>query len=170
MRVEVKSAAILVATLALGVVLGMVGQGLLMRDRSRRVAELRTAPGFESLIEEVIQPRAEQEESIRVILEASARRYDSLVGSTRVGLGQVLDSMKLKLAPLLDERQRERLSRMAQLPEPNRPPPRPAERPPEAGPQPSNPPRGGGPPQPNPPRADQPPQGEAPRDQPRPPR
>jgi len=168
MKAEAKSAAILVATLTLGVVLGMVLQGLLMRDRARQVAELRTPPGFVSLVEGVIQPRAEQEAGIRAVLEASARRYDSLLSSTRVGVGLVLDSMKLKLAPLLDERQRERLSRMAQLPEPDRPPPRPGERPPDAGSPRDNPPRGGDGAQGNPPRAGRPPQEAPPRDQPPP--
>ncbi|MGA2382618.1 MAG: hypothetical protein ABSG61_04205 [Gemmatimonadales bacterium] len=160
MKMEAKSVAILVATLALGVVLGMVGQGLLMRDRARRVAELRTPPGFVSLVEEVIQPRAEQEARIRPILEESARSYDSAVASARVELGAVLDSMKLKLAPLLDDRQRERLARMAQLPDPNRRPPRPGEPPREGGPpqdHPANPPRAEGPPPGNPPRPPGPP-------------
>ncbi len=157
---EARSAAILVATLALGAGLGMVLQGLLMRGRERRVAELRTPPGFVGLVEEVIQPGPEQEPRIRVILEESARRYDSIVATTRVGLSAVLDTMKLRLAPLLDDRQRERLSRMAQIPDPNRRPPRPGEPPREPGPPRDHPPRtegpspGNPPPPPGPPRKD----------------
>lgn len=134
MRVETKSAAILLATLAIGVVLGMVGQGMLMRDRDRRVSELRAAPGFVSLVEGVIQPRPDQEPAIRSVLEKSARRYDAVLRATRAEMTAVLDSMKQELAPLLDQRQRERLGRMAQVPDPNRPPPRPGERPPRRPP------------------------------------
>lgn len=160
---ETKSAAILLATLALGVVLGMVLQGLLMRDRTRRVAELRTPPGFVSLVESVIEPRAAQADSIRPILEEHARRYEGLVGSARTALSAVLDSMKLQLAPLLDERQRERLSRMATLPDPNRPPPRRDDRPREEAPPQPNPPREGAAPQGNPPREGGPPPADQPR-------
>lgn len=153
MKMELKPALILLVTLALGVVLGLVGRGQLTRERDRRVAELRTAPGFVSLVEEVIQPRAEQDSAIRVILEGSAHRYDSLVSAARGGLGLVLDSMKLKLAPFLDAQQRERLARMATLPDPNRRPPPRGERPRD-----DRPPRGG-----PPPRDDQPPRADGPR-------
>jgi hypothetical protein len=170
MKIETKSAAILLATLAMGVVLGMLAQGMLMRERDRRVAEIRTEPGFVSLVEEVIQPRTEQVAGIRAVLEASARSYDSVVAASREDVRVVLDSMKVRLAPILDDRQRERLSRMANVPDPNRRPPRPGERPPGQGR-----PRDGRPPQ-RPPRADQgaqgnppPPAGDAPRREPPPP-
>lgn len=129
MKIETKSAAILLATLALGVVLGMLAQGTLTRDRDRRVAEVRTEPGFVSLVEEVIQPRPDQVADVRAVLEASARSYDSVVAASREDVRAVLDSMKVRLAPILDDRQRERLSRMANVPDPHRRPPRPGEAP-----------------------------------------
>jgi hypothetical protein len=180
-RIEWKPAVILLITLALGMALGLVVRGTVTGERDRRAAELRTAPGFESLVMEVIEPRETQEDSIRPILEASAHRYDSLVGAARSGLGLVLDSMKRQLAPLLDARQRERLSRMTTLPDPNRRRPPPGERPrdsagsPRAGPPPRDqparaarqpqgdqPPREAGPPRDQPPRAGGPPPGDPP--------
>jgi hypothetical protein len=158
MKMEWKPAAILLVTLGLGIALGMLGRGQLTRERDRRVAELRTAPGFEALVMGVIEPRPAQEDSIRTILEASAHRYDSLVSAARTGLGLVLDSMKLQLAPLLDARQRERLARMTTLPDANRRPPPPGDRPrEEGGPQGNPPPREAGPPRDNPPRPGGPP-------------
>ena len=167
MKMELKPALILLVTLGLGVVLGLVGRGQLTRERDRRVAELRTAPGFESLVQEVIEPRAEQVDSIRPILAASAHRYDSLVSGARVGLGLVLDSMKLKLAPLLDAQQRERLARMTTLPDANRRPP-PGERPREEGGPQGNPPRAGGQRQDNPPPREGGPGGQQQNNPPRP--
>jgi hypothetical protein len=161
-RIEWKPAIILLITLALGMALGLVVRGTVTGERDRRAAELRTAPGFESLVMEVIEPRRTQEDSIRPILEASAHRYDSLVGATRTGLGLVLDSMKLKLAPLLDARQRERLARMTTLPDPNRRPPPQGNSPPrDADPHRRNPSRDGAPPprRGGPPRNDPPPLG-----------
>jgi len=173
-KLDVKPAAILLVTLALGAVLGMVGRGQLTRERDRRVAELRTAPGFVSLVQEVIEPRAEQVDSIRPILAASAQRYDSLVSGARVGLGLVLDSMKLQLAPLLDASQRERLARMSTLPDANRRPPRQGERPRDDRPPRNDAPRESGPPREGtpPPRGQAPPPprpGDPPPDRPPPP-
>jgi hypothetical protein len=161
MKIETKSAAILLVTLVLGVVLGMLAQGTLMRQRDQRVAEIRTEPGFVSLVEEVIQPRPEQEDAVRALLEESARSYESVVTSSREQVRLVLDSMKTRLAPLLDDRQRERLSRMSSVPDPNRRPPRPGERPPGQGrPRDDRPPEG-------PPRDDRPPKGPPRDDRPR---
>ena len=123
MRMEAKSTAILLATLAIGVVLGMVGQGMLMRERTAQVGELRRPPGFVAHMDEVIQPRTEQRESIRSVLEMTARRNQQIMGLAREELRAVLDSMRQQLAPLLDPDQRERLARMSRLPDPFRPPP-----------------------------------------------
>ena len=46
MKPELKSAAILAGTLALGVVLGMMAQAGLARGRSAELARLRQPPGF----------------------------------------------------------------------------------------------------------------------------
>jgi hypothetical protein len=145
MSATVKSAILLVSTLALGVVLGMVGQGFLSRQRARHQEELRTPPGFVDLVEEVIQPRPEQRAAVRARLQVAAVRYDSVITQASARIDLVLDSMKASLAPILDERQRERLARMTRVPDPHRRPP----------------PRGGSPPPP-PPRdnASPPPGGE----------
>ncbi|NJD19329.1 MAG: hypothetical protein FIA95_08635 [Gemmatimonadetes bacterium] len=141
----------------MGVVLGMLAQGMLMRGRDQRVAEIRTEPGCVSLVEEVIQPRAEQASAVHAVLEASASSYDSVVTASRDDVRMVLDSMKARLAPLLDDAQRERLSRMANVPDPNRRPPRPGEPPSRQGrPRDDRPPQGP-PGDDRPPRRDNPP-------------
>ena len=148
MKTEVKSAAILIATLALGMVLGMVAQGVLMRARTEQVGGLRRPPGFTAHLEAVIQPRPEQREAVRAILETTARRNQDIMSRAREDLRRVLDSMQLQLAPQLDDPQRERLARMSRLPDPFRPPPPGEGRP--GGPPPRGPPpdAGGGRPPP----------------------
>lgn len=122
MKMELKPTAILVATLAVGVVLGMVGQGMLMQDRSRRVQALRRPPGFISQLEDAIRPTEEQRDSVHKLLELAAARNDAIYKADRIRLGAALDTMRLQLAPLLDKEQQARLAQVSQLPDPNRPP------------------------------------------------
>lgn len=123
MRIETRSAIILLVTLALGAVLGMVGGGLIQRSREQQLGELRRPRGFVAHMEDVIQPRPEQQQAVRVILDSIGQRNDRVIGAARAELRTGIDSMKLRLAPLLDAEQRDRLDRMSRLPDPFRPPP-----------------------------------------------
>lgn len=139
MKPEARSAVILTATFAVGAVLGMVGQGLLMRERTRRVEDLRRPQGFAAELEHVIEPRDDQRQAVRAVLEATGQRNDVIIRAAHESLKAELDSMRTRLDPLLDAGQRERLDRMGRLPDPFRPP------------------RGGPPPEGGPPREGPPP-------------
>jgi hypothetical protein len=61
-------------------------------------------------MEETIQPRdSAQAEAIRPILARTAERNRQIIGGVNTTLKASIDSMKLELAPLLDEEQRARL-------------------------------------------------------------
>ena len=124
MNTSAKSTSILLATLAIGVVLGMVGQGLLLRTRRPPSDDRRPPRGFAAHMEEVIQPRPDQERALRVILDSTAQSNQRVIDSARGRLHVSLDSLRLRLAPMLDEAQRDRLAQMSRLPDPFRPPPR----------------------------------------------
>lgn len=124
MKVETKSAAILAATLLLGMVLGMMTQAVLARGRSNQLAELRGPPGFVAHLERVLAPSPDQAAGIRSILEETAARNGTIIRSARDGLRTELDSMAIRLAPLLTDAQRRRLESLEPLPDPFRPPPR----------------------------------------------
>ncbi|HEX8695722.1 MAG TPA: hypothetical protein VF746_25125 [Longimicrobium sp.] len=147
MRIETRSALILLATLALGVLLGAVGGGALASRRAEKIRELRRPPGFVAHLEEVIRPRDEaQRRAIRPHLEATARRNHEIVQGAHGRLRAELDSLRARLAPLLDEAQRERLAEFGRPPERGGGPP-PGGLPPPKGP----PPRDGRPPRDGPP-------------------
>ncbi|MBL0173648.1 MAG: hypothetical protein IPP90_23765 [Gemmatimonadaceae bacterium] len=119
--------------------IGLVGQGALQRARVPRGAPPRRPPGFVARMEEVLQLRAEQQATVRPILEVTADANQRVIDAAHVQLRAALDSMSRTLAPLLDEAQRQRLAeRVRELPDPFRPPP------PRDGQGP--PPRGGPPP------------------------
>jgi len=125
MKVEAKSAAILAATLALGIVLGMMVHALMIRGRSRQQAELRGPPGFVAHLERVIEPEPGQAAPVRAILEATADRNDRVIRAARDALRTELDSMTLRLGPVLSPAQQRRLQAMEPLPDPFRRPPPP---------------------------------------------
>ena len=124
MNTGAKSTSILLATLAIGVVLGMVGQGLLLRARQPLPDDRRPPRGFAAHMEEVIQPRPDQVRALRVILDSTALSNQRVIDSARGRLHVALDSLRLRLAPMLDDAQRDQLAQMSRLPYPFRPPPR----------------------------------------------
>jgi hypothetical protein len=132
MKLEVKSAVILLTTFALGIAVGLVGQGALQRAR---LGPAGRPPGFVARMEEVLQLRADQQATVRPVLEATAGRNQQVIDATRAQLRTIVDSMAVTLAPQLDDAQRKRLDqRIRELPDPFRP----------GGP-PGGGPRGGGP-------------------------
>jgi hypothetical protein len=154
MKIETRTAAILLTTLLLGVLLGAVGGGTMAAERRARLDEMRRPGGFVEHVEEVVRPRDEaQRAALRPLIEATARRNQQIIRGANVRLRAELDSLRARLAPRLDAAQRDRLDRF--LPPPFGPPP-----PPPGGPAP----RGDDPPPPGEPGYGPPP------DRPPPPR
>ena len=74
MRIETKSALILLVTLLLGGLIGVLAMGAIGQRRASRVAEMRER-GFAMQLERLIEPRdEEQREAIRAVLSAAAER------------------------------------------------------------------------------------------------
>jgi len=122
MQIDTKAAVMLFVTLVLGIALGALGVGALSRQRNEQVQQLRRAPGFVAHMEEVIQPRdSTQREKIKPILAATAARNDSILHGTNEQLRAALDSMRTRLAPMLDAPQQQRLEQAAKLAPPIRP-------------------------------------------------
>ena len=141
MNAATKSTLLLAGTLALGLVLGASGAGAISRQRR---AELRTfgrPPGFARHVTEVIQPRdSAQSAQVQPVIERAAERNRRIIRAANDSLRASIDSLRLELAPLLDEPQKERLARMTQTL-----PPFGAGRPGPGGPRPQRPPPPGGP-------------------------
>ena len=112
MNVATKSAILLAATLAFGVVLGLVGAGALERARNGPPGGGPRPAGFANHMEEVIQPKdSTQAAQIRAIIARAAERNRTLISNANAALRQSVDSMQAELMPLLDEAQGDRLDR-----------------------------------------------------------
>jgi uncharacterized membrane protein len=113
MRIETKSAVILLVTLLLGGLIGVLATGAIAQRRASRVAELRER-GFAMQFERLIEPRDEaQREAIRAVLSAAAERNRETMRGAHEEVRASLEEMREELEPLLDEDQRERLDAAA---------------------------------------------------------
>jgi uncharacterized membrane protein len=113
MRIETKSALILLATFLIGGLVGVLATGAIAQRRASRVADLRQR-GFEMQLERIIEPRDEaQSEAIRAVLSTAAKRNRATMEGAREEIRSSLEEMREELDPLLDEDQRERLDEAA---------------------------------------------------------
>ncbi|MEO8624413.1 MAG: hypothetical protein ABI625_25250 [bacterium] len=126
MNVTRSAALLLLATLAIGIVLGTLGAGAL-RPRLETPPPLPGQPGargpgrpggFAEHMQDVIAPRdSVQAELVRAIVERTAARNRAIIEELNQTLRASVDSMRGELAPILTADQRDRLERATnQLP------------------------------------------------------
>ena len=124
MKAAVNSSIILGATLLVGVVIGLLGQGALQRARALGGAPPSRRVGFVFHMQEVLQLRAEQRATVLPVVESTADANQRVIDAAKMQLRSLLDTMSTTLAPMLDQAQRARLTRVVkELPDPFRPPP-----------------------------------------------
>ena len=140
MSPSVRAWLLLVVTLLLGISIGVLGAGALQERRVARVNDIRRPGGFVEHVQAVIQPTSDSQwEHLRPHVESTATHNAMMRHMHDSSMRAMLDSLRLTLNPMLDERQRERLSRFVPdrggRPPPRRarngdPPPRDDDRPP----------------------------------------
>lgn len=107
-----KSLILLSFTLIVGFALGLFADATLVRGRRDRIRNVGRPRGFVEHLERVIRPHdAAQADSIRPILQAMADGNEEILREANVRLRARLDSLRLVLAPSLDEEQQARLAR-----------------------------------------------------------
>ena len=112
MTTQFKSLVLLAATLVVGFTLGLFADATLVRGRRAQLGALRRPPGFVAHMEDVIQPHSDaQRDSIRPLLEHAAQQNGTIMHDANDHLRAALDSMRVALAPVLDQAQRDRLAR-----------------------------------------------------------
>jgi hypothetical protein len=113
-KLETRSALILLATLLLGVLLGGVAAGAAARQRDAKLMRMQRPPSFAEHMRRVIQPENEaQWERMRPVLEATARRNESIRHEMLEQMRMELDSLRVRLDPVLNDEQRARLAEFA---------------------------------------------------------
>ncbi|MDB4883662.1 MAG: hypothetical protein JWL95_2428 [Gemmatimonadetes bacterium] len=116
MNASTKSALLLAGTLVVGLLLGAAGAGAIARQRRAELGAFGRPPGFARHVIDVIQPRdVAQTAQLQPAIERAAERNRRIIREANGGLRQSIDSLRAELAPLLDEAQRERISRMTRI-------------------------------------------------------
>ena len=109
---SVRAWVLLVVTLLLGIAIGLLGGGALQERRLSRVEVIRRPGGFTEHVRSVVRPTNDSQWTLlRPVVEAAAEQNGSLRRTHDSAMRATLDTLKLRLDPLLDAAQRERLSR-----------------------------------------------------------
>lgn len=110
MTTRTKSALLLFVTLAVGMLLGVLGASALQNRRAEKIRDARERGGVVRLMENVIQPVDEaQRAQLRAALEKSEDRFSAARRECRENLGAQRDSLLADLDLLLNPDQRERV-------------------------------------------------------------
>jgi hypothetical protein len=113
----------ILVTLAVGIVIGMLLNGAMNNRRRDEMQRMRGPGGFVAEMERIIEPRdAAQREAIRPFLAATDNRNRAIVDGARSSMRSGLDSLLVRLSPILDEGQKKRLRDFVER-GPRRPPP-----------------------------------------------
>ena len=104
-----KVTAMLLATLVVGMLLGAMILGAVLRNRLEVLQDLRTADGFTSHVSRLIGPvDAAEATEVRAILEATGREVESLMDYQQEEFQILLDGMEAELAHRLTPEQMQR--------------------------------------------------------------
>lgn len=109
MNVKLKMTFVIIATLALGIIIGAMLNRALVEKRIRNILSKRAPDVFVPFIEESINPDPTQSEEIRKILKKHAKRIDEIHTNSRIELQSAFESLREELDPLLTPEQKKRL-------------------------------------------------------------
>ena len=107
----------LIATLIIGILLGMLLPGLFHKIKARnydgrkggRSGMEHKREWFTGTIYRIVQPDSAQAKQIEPITRWAAGQIDSIEASSNRGLAAVMDSVKIKLKPIVTNEQLKRL-------------------------------------------------------------
>lgn len=120
-----KAALYLTITLVVGILIGslvpaffgrMRRDGMRERGRVEQRGERRSdrRMGFEKMIFRITQPDSTQRPQIQAILNETSAKIETLEHSSNVRMAELMDSLKIKLQPVLTPEQMKRLEDFSQ--------------------------------------------------------
>ncbi len=109
MTAKLKVTLVIIATLILGIVLGVVGRGVLMKHHRQKLDKIERTELFLSRINEVVDPDSSQKRKVEEIAKRTAERIEILFDHHQAQMATLVDSMKHELSAVLTPSQRQRL-------------------------------------------------------------
>ncbi|MEM1095540.1 MAG: hypothetical protein AAGJ10_13145 [Bacteroidota bacterium] len=105
MTAKTKSGLVLLTTLVAGLLIGALATSAIMQYRLDHLRSLRRTQGFSEWMHTVIVPTADQHEEVERILELTGTELTTYYDSVRVQRRAILDSMRVRLRPVLTSAQ-----------------------------------------------------------------
>ena len=109
MSIQWKSTFIIIATLLIGIVIGVFLAGAVLHHRVRPPLADRGPSMFTPMLERIIQPTPDQEEAVHAVLEKHSSRLEGMHEDFRAEMVATMDSLKKDLDPILTDEQKARL-------------------------------------------------------------
>ncbi|MBD3288175.1 hypothetical protein GF337_05170, partial [candidate division KSB1 bacterium] len=110
MNIKIKSAIVLLITLAIGLGLGMQIDRMILKKKIReRVHRPPDSRLFMRIFERIIQPEESQREQVRQIIQEHTKRLARIDSTARSQFAEALDSLRHDLKPVLSQEQLDRI-------------------------------------------------------------
>ncbi|GAB5519787.1 MAG: hypothetical protein RhofKO_20380 [Rhodothermales bacterium] len=109
MNAKTKSGLVLLTTLIAGLLIGGLAASAVMQYRLDHIRSLRKKQGFAEWMETVIEPTQAQQTEVHLILQGTGADLTAYYDSVRVQRRAIVDSMRVRLRPVLTPEQYQRL-------------------------------------------------------------
>ena len=110
MNVKIKTSAVIIVTLLMGILLGTLISRTMMRNQfERKIHGVRNQHGFLMLLERIIEPEEEQYEEIKDLLNKRSRQLHEVGEKSRKEIEAIMNSLRTDIEPILTKEQKERL-------------------------------------------------------------
>ncbi len=111
MKVRTKTALVIFSTLVIGMILGALVTGLVVRNRLERFSQMTPSERFVHVFENLVGVEESNRDTVRSILEQHGDRFARISRRHHVMMADLADSVRKDLRGVLDEEQEQRLER-----------------------------------------------------------
>ena len=112
MKLQLKNSLILAGTLFLGIIIGVLLSGRIMRSRVEHMKNFYTERGFNRQIMRAIKPTDKQMEQLRPVFRDQAKKNQSLFENCQKKHRELLEGFRTQLEQYLTDEQLHRLDEM----------------------------------------------------------
>lgn len=112
MNMKVKTTVVIILTLILGIILGAMLNRIFVFQRIKRAFDAVNPDRFTMILEQVIEPTADQKKQIREILKKHAKIVAELRKNLDEGMASSFSTLQKELDSVLTPEQKERLEKM----------------------------------------------------------
>jgi|TARA_B110000263_G_scaffold238362_1_gene239503 hypothetical protein len=112
MQNKLKSIAVIISTLIVGIVIGLLSARHLIHHRMDKLAQMRHSEGFITVIENIIEPTDIQTDKVKAVLQNIHLEISDLRQKRNEELKVIIYSMKSELGLILTNDQMELLNEM----------------------------------------------------------